>query len=46
MYSLPEEIRGPYMLEVAREKALYGDKKKYILLVLLVCFLHALFISS
>ena len=25
------------MLEVAREKALYGDKKKYVLLVILVC---------
>lgn len=35
-YDLPDNLKGPYVLEVAREKALYSDNRKWVFLCLFV----------
>ena len=35
-FDLPESIKGPYLLEKAREQALYSDPVKWVLMCLFV----------
>lgn len=37
-FDLPEKLKGPYMIEAAREKGAYEDPRKWILLCIFVSY--------